>query len=226
MAGIDQRHLDLPQSTVKPRWLLTPDDEVRPSTRERLRFLLYAIAPWVVLYEFTAHLHLPGRAFQFGFEDRLPIYAWTAPLYQSIYIAAVAAAWLARTRRDLRRLTISVWTSLVVVFPIYWIMPSQAPRRAMAATSWVAQVLQWERDTYPPTAAFPSFHVLWVIFIARVFRPSWLGVVYAAGVILSCVTTGMHYIPDILASLVIAPLLMEPERIWCGVRELFHRWNR
>ncbi|HEY2012649.1 MAG TPA: phosphatase PAP2 family protein [Bryobacteraceae bacterium] len=168
------------------------------------------LVPWIVLYEITAHLHLAGRTFQFDFEDRLPIYSWTAAIYQSIYLVAAAAPWLARTRSDLRRLTISAWISMAVVFPFYWLVPSTAPRRHLAVTSWIARVLEWERDTYPPTAAFPSFHVLWVIFLARLIRPEWLGIAYAAAVTVSCISTGMHYVPDVLASLAIAPLLAEP----------------
>ena len=208
----------LPGNAARARCLVPPGDDSRPSSWERVRFILTAIVPWVALYEFTAHLHLPGRAFRFGFEDRLPVVAWTAVIYQSIYLAAAAAPWLARTRRQLRMLTLSVWISLAVVFPVYWMAPSEAPRRALEASNWIAKTLRWERDAFPPTAAFPSFHVLWIIFIARLIRPAWLGVAYAAAVTVSCITTGMHYIPDVLASLAIAPLLMEPERIWRRLR--------
>ncbi len=55
-----------------------------------------------------------------------------------------------------------------------------------------------ERSAYPPTAAFPSFHVLWAIFVGRLCGPRWLGIGYAAAIAVSCVTTGMHYIPDVL----------------------------
>ena len=102
---------------------------------------------------------------------------------------------------------------MALVFPFYWLVPSTAPRRYLAVTGWVAHVLQWERDTYPPTAAFPSFHVLWVIFLARLIRPAWLGIAYAAAVAVSCISTGMHYIPDVLASLAIAPFLLDPLRL-------------
>ena len=97
-------------------------------------------------------------------------------------------------------------------------MPSSAPRRALSVTNWVTRVLQWERDTYPPTAALPSFHVLWVIFLARILRPAWLGAAYAVCVTLSCISTGMHYIPDVIASLVVAPFLMDPPRVWRRLR--------
>ena len=188
--------------------LLPPDDDQPPSHRDRIRFLLVAIVPWIALYEFTAHLGLSGRAFQFAFEDRLPIWSWTAVFYQSIYPAVALAPWFARTRRDLRQFTVSSWMAMAVVFPIYWIVPSTAPRRPLAAGHPIARLLAWERNTYPPTAAFPSFHVLWAIFVARIYRPTWLAAVYAAAVIVSCVTTGMHYIPDVLASLAIAPALV------------------
>jgi hypothetical protein len=208
----------LAQSGESPPML--PEDEDKPPTRwHRIRFMILAIIPWVVLYEFTANMHLPGTAFKFAFEDKLPIWLWTAPIYQSIYPAVAATPWLARSRRDLRRLTLSVWIALIIVFPIYWVMPSTAPRRPLEADSWIAKVLHWERDTYPPTAAFPSFHVLWVIFIARVWRPMWLGVAYATAVTLSCVTTGMHYIPDLLVSIAMAPFMLEPERLWRRMRE-------
>ena len=69
---------------------LLPLDEDSPlTTRERIRFILTVLLPWLALYEFTAHLHLPGTPLQFAFEDRLPILPWTAPIYQSIYAVAV-----------------------------------------------------------------------------------------------------------------------------------------
>jgi hypothetical protein len=208
-----------PKSEMPP---LLPEDDDRPLTNwHRIRFFILAVIPWIVLYEFTANMHLPGTAFRFAFEESLPIYIWTAPIYQSIYPAVAITPWLARTRRDLRRLTLSVWVALVIIFPIYWIMPSSAPRRPLEETNWIAKVLHWERDTYPPTAAFPSFHVLWVIFIARVFRPIWLGAAYAAAVVASCVTTGMHYIPDLLASLAMAPPMLQATRLWSDIRR---RW--
>ncbi|HTU03165.1 MAG TPA: phosphatase PAP2 family protein [Candidatus Sulfotelmatobacter sp.] len=188
--------------------LLPADDETPPSNLDRGRFFFAAVLPWVALYTLTAALHLTGVAFRFAFEDQLPVYAWTALIYQSIYPAVAVAPWQARTRGDLRRLMISLWTAMAVVFPIYWIMPSQAPRRPLELDHWIAQLLQFERTACPPAEAFPSFHVLWAIFLARLWRPAWLGILYAAAIAVSCIATGMHYIPDILAALAVAPFLV------------------
>jgi hypothetical protein len=205
-------------STRKRPYWLPPDDQAVPSAIQRIWFYISAVFPWVVLYAFTASLHLRGTPFRFEFEKRLPIYPWTAVFYQSIYATVIAAPWLARTHRDLRRLTISVGLALAIVFPIYWLVPSEAPRRALVPEGAIAQALNWERDMFPPTAAFPSFHVLWVIFVARLIRPLWLGIAYAACVTVSCITTGMHYIPDVLVSVAIAPALIHAETLYKRVR--------
>jgi hypothetical protein len=178
------------------------------------------LLPWVALYEFTAWLRLPGTAFRFGFEDALPVYPWTGLIYQSIYVVVAAAPWLARTKRDLRRLTISAWLAEALVFPFYWLVPSTAPRRPTEGGGWIGRLLAWERDGIPPTAAFPSFHLLWAIFLARVIRPAWLGAAYAVSILVSCITTGMHYLPDLLAALVIAPVFLWPPRLARLLRRL------
>jgi hypothetical protein len=192
--------------------LVPPDTLDRPTAGERILFIPTVLLPWVALYLITASLRLPGRAFQFAFEDRLPIYAWTSVVYQSIYLAVVVAPFLARTRGELRRMTLSAWFAMAVVFPFYWMVPSSAPRRPMDSGGWIARLLAFERDACPPSAAFPSFHVLWVILIARVFRPAWIGGLYIAAITASCITTGMHYIPDVLASLVLGPVFVAPRR--------------
>jgi membrane-associated phospholipid phosphatase len=76
---------------------------------------------------------------------------------------------------------------------------------------------------YPPTAAFPSFHTLWAIFVARLYRPRLLGVAYVLAIALSCITTGMHYIPDVIAAFAIAPLCLYPQRVWKRVLWLAER---
>ena len=206
--------LDLKRRFGETLRLLPPDEMLPPSAWERIRCVLTVILPWLALYEFTANMGIPGTAFHLGFEDRLHIYPWTVLIYQSTYITAALAPWCARTQRELRQLTISVWVAAAVIFPLYWIVPSAAPRHPLTENSWAARLLGLERSTYPPTAAFPSFHVLWAIFVGRLYRPRWLGVTYAAAVAVSCVTTGMHYIPDVIAALMMAPFLLRPQRAW------------
>jgi protein-S-isoprenylcysteine O-methyltransferase Ste14 len=207
-------HPDLLRRFGRTLPVLPADDESRPTQSERFRFLLQVVIPWVALYEFTIRLPLPGTRFGFAFEDRLPIISWTTLIYESTYVAVVLAPWCARTRAGLRRLTISAWFAMLLVFPFYWLVPSGAPRRPLLAEDWISNLLHLERATYPPVAALPSFHVVWAILVSRLYRPRWLGWIYVTTVAVSCITTGMHYIADVLLAFLLALLFLEPHRVW------------
>ena len=210
--------LDLQRRFSQTLCILPAAEDVAPSTPERIRVLLLVIIPWLALYEFTVKLPLHGASFGFAFEDRLPICSWTTAIYESTYLTVALAPWCARTRLDLRKFMISGWVAMAVVFPCYWFLPSSAPRRPLLDSNLLTHLLSAERTTFPPAAAFPSFHVLWAVFVARLYRPRWLGVSYVAAIAVTCVTTGMHYIADVVAALAIAPLLLEPHRVWEALR--------
>jgi protein-S-isoprenylcysteine O-methyltransferase Ste14 len=215
---VGYERLDLQRRFGQALRLLLANDEARPITKERIQFLLLSVAPWLVLYEFTIRLPQGGTAFAFPSEAGLPFVPWTILLYQSTYLAVAVAPWFARTRRDLRKLTLSAWTAMAIVFPFYWFFPSLAPHRPFDDINWMTHLMKFERAIDEPTAALPAFHVLWAIFVARLYRPRWLGVAYGAGVAVSCVTAGMHYVADVVASLALAPLFLEPQRLWEAVR--------
>lgn len=192
---------------------LLPKNDTAPPTRSgRARFFLLVLAPWIALYEATVSAQERGIAFRLVLDAWLPLYPWTIVLYWSSYVTAPLAPWFARTRRDLRRLMIAAWVATAVAFPIYWLVSSTAPRSELADTSWAPHLLLWERGAYPPVAAFPSFHVLWAVVIAPLFRPRWCGAAYVALVAISCLTTGQHYVADVLAALAMTPVLLAPQR--------------
>lgn len=192
--------------------ILPPDDDRRPTTLEGVRFLFVVIIPWLAIFEFTSHMRLPGTAFRFPFEDHLPVYVWTAIIYETSYLTVTFAPAWTRTNRQLRQLMVTSWVAIAIVYPIYWLMPSAAPRRPMVDNSLIAHLLMRERTGVAPTAAFPSFHVLWAIFVGRLW-PRWMWISYSVLIAISCITTGMHYIPDVLAAFALSPLFLEPGRL-------------
>lgn len=216
-------HPDLLRRFGRTLQVLPADDDSRPTHSERFRFLLQVVIPWVALYEFTIRLPLAGIRFGFAFENRLPVISWTAVIYESTYVAVALAPWCARTRADLRQLTISAWFAMLLVFPFYWLVPSSAPRRPFATNGWISHLLHLDQMTFPPVAALPSFHVLWTVFVARLYRPRWRGWIYIAAVAITCITTGMHYIADVVAAFLLAPLFLQPRSIWDFLRRTTER---
>lgn len=219
---IGYERLDLQRRFGQVLRVLPPDDDTRPTIFMGVRYLILVVIPWLALFEFCTHLGLAGTAFAFPFEQHLPTWTWTAIIYETSYLTVTFAPTWTRTNRQLRQLMITAWVACLIVYPIYWIVPSAAPRRPLLVDSALAQLLGLER-TASPTAAFPSFHVLWAVFVARLWsRP--VGIAYVAGIAITCITTGMHYIPDVLAALLLAPFLLEPgRRIWSPLVHLAER---
>lgn len=220
---VGYEHPDLLVRFGRTLQVLPAEDDTPPSTMERLRFVLHVIVPWLALYEFTIHLPLRGLYFGLAFEERLPVIPWTASIYESTYVLVALAPWLARTRKDLRQLTLSAWFAMLLVFPIYWFLPSSAPRRPLPAGGWMSDLLRLERTTYPPLAALPSFHVLWTVLVTRLFHRRWLAWLYSVAVAASCITTGMHYVADVAAAAIVSPPILYPERVWETLRRASER---
>src|ERR1035437_3411037 len=80
----------------------------------------------------------------------------------------------------------------------------------------------WERTPYSGIAAFPSFHIAWALIAAsalaeggRSKKFAWW--TWAVLVAVSCVTTGMHSIADVLAGAVAYLLVIRMESVWLAI---------
>lgn len=196
--------------------ILPEDSDAPPSRVERFRVLWLVVLPWLALYAYSTAGGVPPGAIRYGFswEERIPVWEWTEILYGSTFPVVAIAPWLARTKRSLRGFMLQAWAAMAIAFSAYWIFPSIAPRRHTETEGVLSQLLLLERNNNPPTAAFPSFHVIWSILCGRLMRPAALGWAYSALVGITCITTGMHYLPDIAAGFLVGLSLLHLERIW------------
>jgi protein-S-isoprenylcysteine O-methyltransferase Ste14 len=219
------------------RWLPEDTDD-RPGALDCLRCYLFVFVPWIAFYEMVISLGVPRDALdvQFAFERRLPIVTATEILYASPYLVAAIAPLLAPTRRALRRFMIRGWIATALFMPVYLAVPTLAPRRPFIPANWLGDLLAWERGTYPPIAAFPSFHVIWAMLVADLVAPrptprrlrgpdlvaalSWG---WALGVAASCITTGMHAIADVAAGVLAGAGLLHVDGAWCLLRRTTER---
>jgi prolipoprotein diacylglyceryltransferase/protein-S-isoprenylcysteine O-methyltransferase Ste14 len=226
------------------RWLPDASDEP-PEALDYVRCYLFLFLPWIALYELVISIGVPHDAVdvQFAFERAWPIVNWTEALYASIYVAAAIAPLLAPTRRALRLFMIRGWIATALIMPLYLALPTLAPRRPLAVSSPLTRLLAWERHTYPPVAALPSFHAIWAVLIAALVAPrrawdpaslpaeasakagagfgawraSWWTWVLA--VTISCVTIGMHALVDVIAGLAAGAVLLRIDLAWDLIRQ-------
>lgn len=188
--------------------------DARPDGRDRLRVLLVAFVPWLILYFSVQARGRPRHPLFVGlpFERGWPVWEWTEVLYASGYLFAPLAPLLTPTRAGLRRFLVTGLLATLVVGALWLSIPVVAvPRPFVPETLW-GRWLAAERSWSAHVAAFPSFHALWAFIAADALQlrsRSWAVLAWSwAGLItLSCVTTGQHALLDLVAAAALFPLL-------------------
>ena len=125
--------------------------------------------PWLVLFEVSTKLAPRSHVLNVGmeWEKQMRVAAWTELVYLTTYLVVPLVPLFLRKREVLKRFAVQGWLAMGVAFPIYWTLPTLAPRRDVLGQGVWPDLLRWEQAQYPPTAAFPSFHVLWSILAAK-----------------------------------------------------------
>jgi len=201
--------------------ILPPNAGSVPDPQDRLCCYVFVLLPWFLLYEVTLALGVPGDAIPtyLSGEHRIPVVEWTEAAYASTYVWVMVAPPVANSKRSLRRFCMSGWLAMAIVFPIFLALPFVAPAKPFVPHTLLGGLLAWERRLNSAAGAFPSYHVIWAILAARVFEERWKSLrwlwrAWAGGIALSCVTTGMHGVLDVLAGVVTGLVVLHPETLW------------
>ncbi|MGA3068663.1 MAG: phosphatase PAP2 family protein [Terracidiphilus sp.] len=209
---------------------LPQDRPDAPSLLERLRVYPVVLLPWLAIFELLGALGRPTDAATtyLPFEGRLPVIEQTEILYASTYLVVLFAPLLSVSGHALRRFAVRGLQAMALIFPLYLLLPFYVPPRPFHAAGPMGQLLLWERTPYSGIAAFPAFHVVWALIAAsalgeggRAKRLLWW--TWAALVALSCVTTGMHSITDVLAGVLAYALVVRMREIWMAILRVAER---
>ena len=204
---------------------LPPDSPAAPTVLERVRVYFVVLLPWFVLFEaisFVCTSSAERVNTTMPLEDHLPVLAWTELFYFSAYVVVILAPLVLRTGHALRQFAQRALTAMALLFPLYLWLPVFVPPRPFHPATLIGQFLHWERTPYSGAAAFPSFHVAWALIAASALaedrpRSKWLWSLWALLVALSCVTTGMHSIVDIVAGALAFVCVARMPSIWHAI---------
>ena len=192
-----------------------------PTNNDRLRFYLFVLLPWLVLYEVILAIGIPPDAISgmSRLEQRLPVLEWTQIIYASTYFLTLLAPVFAKTRSDLRSYSVRALWTMLIAYPAFLLIPLIAPKRPFIPHTLPGRLLLWERTLDSPVAAFPSFHVIWAILAAAVFARRWprlKGLFYGWAILVaaSCVTTSQHSILDVVGGAATVALVVRGSREW------------
>lgn len=169
-------------------------------------FYAVVIVPWLLIFEFIEALGVQPAAIDLRLpvERSIPLLEWTKWLYVTTYFVVLAFPPCLPSRDQLRKLCVRVWTAMVLVFPLYLLLPST------------------------PAEAFPSFHAIWSVLIAESCVAAWPGFrswfrAWAAAAIIASVTTGIHSTADVLAGVAVALLAIHAQLVWAHIQRQSER---
>ena len=215
-------------ATALPRIVIPPASDDPPTSAHRAAVLLYVLVPWVCAYFAIQALGIPSNRIDLSmpFERSWPVLQWTTVIYVSAYVQAPLAVLIAASQRGLRRLAIAGALASVVVGICWIVIPAVVVHRPYTPHGWLGRVLMFERWQDDGTVSFPSMHVVWALLSADVWadrarvsgRKSWgvIGYAWAIAISMTTITTGMHYVLDVVAAIPVYFAVRNPGRLWKG----------
>lgn len=164
-----------------------------------------------------------------------PFLAQLAVYVYRLYYVAVAGVlvWVfVRHAEVYRRVRRTMVAMMVLVLPVYWAVPLAPPRSALpGAVDIVARYDLFHQESWVhPThyTAMPSMHVGWSLWCAyavwttlRGKRWGWAAWLFPAVMVAVVITTGNHYVLDVVGSVVLLTVSIAAARAWLT---LTHRW--
>ncbi len=210
-------------SQLPEPWIGLPAGEGFLPLSRRVGTALAVLIPFAVSYLAVKAMGIPADAFEtrLGWEWAIPVLPATMPVYASIYLIVPLVLFLCADRAQMRRLAVSGWMATGLNTLLYATVPATAAFRPVAGNDWMSHWLAWEQGmATPATGSLPSFHVTWAVICAAILARGplrrlaafcWL---WCAALSVSCLTTGMHSLADVLAGALTGAVCVRPERLW------------
>jgi protein-S-isoprenylcysteine O-methyltransferase Ste14 len=213
------------RTIARPLLSIPPDRNDVPTRWDRVSSFVFAFLPWTVAFEGVYRLGIPPDAVEayMSFEHGLRVIQWTELIYVSPYLFVGLVPFFLRSQRELRRFAITGLVATAIVTLIYLTVPVVAPPRPFVPESFLGTMLTWERWMSHTVAAFPSFHVIWTLIAADAWTrySNRLGVfawIWAFLISISCITTGMHAIADIVFAGIVYIPIRAHKSVWEWLR--------
>ena len=218
---------------------LPPSDSAVPSALEIISAYILVFIPWIIVYEtfIFAGIPLDAIATNLPFEEKLPVWEFSEIFYLFTYLFALMIPLIIKSREQLRRFISDLWFAIIITGILYFAFPFIVQQRDFIPHSIPGRLIIFERSIDGETCALPSFHVIWAFIWARYLtgrwqRYGWLWYSIAVSIAISCVMTGNHSVPDVIAGFTVYLVVHYRMQIWDFIRlqserlaNSWHEWR-
>ncbi len=226
-----RRHFGLPAQ--RPFLRLPATSDAPPSFADRVSIYVLVFLPWLLAYQAVNALGAPRDALggYSRWDALIPLVPTTELVYFLAYPMVLALPLLLRSQRALRTVAIRGWIATIAITLFYLAVPIIVAPKPVPQDAPLAPLLLWERAFDAPLTALPAFHVVWVMIAAAAYATSFAWVL-AAAIAISCLTTGMHAISDVVGGVLAGILILNSDRLWRHALSLcervansWHEWD-
>ena len=219
-----------PQGTWEPLLSIPKDLKERARWRDYLAVYVLVLIPWLLFYQIVIFIGPSEHALStyFPFEHQIPVIEWTEFFYLLAYPYVALLPLLLPTQQQVRSYMLTSWMNIGIGIYLQLVLPLIAAPKEFLSTTLLGTLIHLERRLDGPNGAWPSFHVSWAYVSAYYYAwcfPRARNFVYIVSTLISisCMTTGMHSVLDVLAGFALFLLCVGRVRIWLALRSGFEK---
>ena len=225
-----------PHGTWQPLLSIPPNLKERARWQDYLAVYVLVLIPWLLLYQSVIFIGPCEHALStyFSWEHQIPVIEWTECFYLLAYPYVALLPLLLTTQQQVRSYMLTSFMNIGIGIYLQLVLPLIAAPKDFYPTTMLGALILLERRLDGPTGAWPSFHVSWAYVSAYYYawcfpRARNFAYVVSTLISISCVTTGMHSVLDVLAGFALFLVCIKRERIWlflcCCFERLANSWS-
>jgi protein-S-isoprenylcysteine O-methyltransferase Ste14 len=204
--------------SLKKTILSLPADEIRsPFLSERMAVLISVFIPSLtILYFISSIKNLHGPIYAYTTLDEIfPVYEWTKIIYFSSFLLVLLVPFLANSSRNLREFSISFLISTGFITMAVIVNPFTVRHKTILTPDLLGLFVN----------SFPVFCIIFPFLALRFYNrqmPSLkiLWWVITILITLSCITSGIYSVLDVIFSVIIVLIVFYINNIWSLLRTI------
>ncbi len=188
---------------------------------DRISTYILVLTPLAILYPLVLLMGSSDNTIitNIAVESSIPVIEFTVVFYLMIFPLVMVLPILIKSKKDMRDFMISGSIAIGIGLFLKIILPFTAPAKPFAVQSSLGEFLEFVRLYHASFLTFPAFPVIWAFLTALFYEKRfpflhYLWKLLPVLISLSCITTGLYSIIDVLCGYLVFLIVKNRTMIW------------